>query len=116
MRVEMMFTVPIGKECCGVDEADGARKVEGLSFKDPAPPDYWDFLHFAIVIGVACATADVDFTSKGLRRLGTVHSLVAFAFNTIIVALTINLTAGVFCSPPSLPPSWGGEEEPPPSR
>jgi uncharacterized membrane protein len=45
---------------------------------------------------VACATADVNFTSKGLRRLGTVHGLVAFAFNTIIVALTINLLAGLF--------------------
>jgi uncharacterized membrane protein len=45
---------------------------------------------------VACATADIMFTSKGLRRLGTVHSVVAFTFNTIIVALTINLTAGLF--------------------
>jgi uncharacterized membrane protein len=96
LMVQMIFTLHYAHEYYGVDEDDGARDAEGLSFKDPAPPDYWDFLHFAVVIGVACATADVDFTSKGLRRLGTVHSLVAFAFNTIIVALTINLTAGLF--------------------
>jgi uncharacterized membrane protein len=94
--VQMIFTLHYAHEYYGVDEDDGASDAQGLSFKDPSPPDYWDFLHFSIIIGVACATADVDFTSKGLRRLGTIHSLVAFAFNTIIVALTINLTAGLF--------------------
>lgn len=94
--VQMIFALHYAHEYYGVDESDGARDAEGLSFKDPGPPDYWDFLHFAVVIGVACATADVDFTSKGLRRIGTVHCLIAFAFNTIIVALTINLTAGLF--------------------
>jgi uncharacterized membrane protein len=96
LMVQMIFTLHYAHEYYGVDEDDGASDAQGLRFKDPSPPDYWDFLHFSIVIGVACATADVDFTSKGLRRLGTVHSLVAFAFNTIIVALTINLTAGLF--------------------
>lgn len=77
------------EQACGVD-------TEGLLFPGGEPPDYWDFLHFSIVIGVASQTADIAFTSKGLRRLGTVHSLVAFAFNTVIVALTINLVAGLF--------------------
>jgi uncharacterized membrane protein len=70
--------------------------MKGLDFPGEQLPDYWDFVHFAVVIGVACATADIDFTSKALRRIGTVHSLVAFAFNTMIVALTINLLAGLF--------------------
>ena len=48
------------------------------------------------MIGVACQTADVAFTSKTMRRLGTVHGLIAFMFNTIVLALTINLLAGVF--------------------
>jgi uncharacterized membrane protein len=94
--VQMIFALHYAHEYYGVDEDDGARDAEGIDFPGHTPPDYWDFLYFAIVIGVACATADADFTSKGLRRLGTVHSLVAFAFNTIIVALTINLTAGLF--------------------
>jgi uncharacterized membrane protein len=68
----------------------------GLYFPGKAAPDYWDFLHFAIVIGVASQTADIAFTDKGLRRLGTAHSLFAFAFNTVIVALTINLLASLF--------------------
>jgi uncharacterized membrane protein len=96
MMMQMIFALHYAHEYYGVDEADGVRDAEGIDFKGTEPPDYWDFIYFAVVIGVACATADADFTSKGLRRVGTVHSLVAFAFNTIIVALTINLTAGLF--------------------
>ena len=70
--------------------------VGGLAFPGGQPPDYWDFLHFSIVIGVASQTADIAFTDRRLRRLGTLHSLVAFVFNTLILALTINLVAGLF--------------------
>jgi uncharacterized membrane protein len=72
------------------------QDVGGLSFPGTDAPDYWDFLHFSVIIGVASQTADIQITSKSLRRLGTVHSLFAFAFNTVIVALTINLLAGLF--------------------
>ncbi|WP_372786334.1 DUF1345 domain-containing protein [Phenylobacterium sp.] len=96
LMVQMIFTLHYAHEFYGVDEDDGASDAGGIGFPGTQAPDYWDFMYFAIVIGVACATADADFTSKGLRQLGTVHSLVAFAFNTIIVALTINLTAGLF--------------------
>jgi len=78
------------------DEAGGEAVAEGLKFPGDEDPDYWDFLHFSVVIGVACQTADIAFTGKALRRIGTVHGLVAFAFNTVVVALTINLLAGLF--------------------
>lgn len=68
----------------------------GLLFPGGEAPDYWDFLHFAVIIGVACQTADVSFTSRQLRRIGTVHGVVAFVFNTVVLALTINLLAGLF--------------------
>jgi uncharacterized membrane protein len=96
LMVQMIFALHYAHEYYGVDEDDGASDAEGLTFPGTKAPDYWDFFHFSVVIGAACATADVAFTSKGLRRLGTLHSLVAFTFNTIIVALTINLTAGLF--------------------
>ena len=77
--------------------ADGASgDAGGLAFPGTKTPDYWDFLHFSIVIGVASQTADIQFTDRSLRRLGTTHSLFAFAFNTVIVALTINLLASLF--------------------
>jgi len=96
LMVQMIFTLHYAHEFYGVDEDDGARDQGGIEFPGHDAPDYWDFLYFSVVIGVACATADANITSKGLRRLSTVHCLVAFAFNTLIVALTINLTAGLF--------------------
>lgn len=68
----------------------------GLNFPGDDDPDYWDFLHFSVVIGVASQTADVAFTSRVLRRIGTVHCVAAFTFNTVVLALTINLLAGLF--------------------
>lgn len=79
------------------DRAPKGRKGDagGLLFPGGEAPDYWDFLHFAVVIGVAAQTADVQITSKRTRRLATLHSLFAFVFNTVIVALTINLLASL---------------------
>ena len=56
-------------------------------------PDYGDFLYFSFVIGCATATADIDITSRSMRRLALVHGVLAFAYNTAIVALTINISA-----------------------
>jgi uncharacterized membrane protein len=94
--IQTIFAVHYAHEYYDADEARSGQDSEGLAFPGGEAPDYWDFLHFSFVIGVACQTADVAFTSKPLRRLGTVHSLIAFAFNTVIVALTINLLAGLF--------------------
>jgi len=62
----------------------------GLLFPGEDEPDYWDFLHFALIIGVASQTADVQIADRGLRRLATVHSVTAFVFNTVLVALAVN--------------------------
>jgi uncharacterized membrane protein len=75
---------------------DAKGDAKGLAFPGKDAPDYWDFLHFSLIIGVACQTADIAITSKALRRVSTFHSVFAFAFNTVIVALTINLLAGLF--------------------
>jgi uncharacterized membrane protein len=96
LMMQLIFAVHYAHEYYDADRTQGGRDAGGLAFPGGEAPDYWDFLHFSIVIGVASQTADVAFTSKRLRRLGTVHSLVAFAFNTVIVALTINLLAGLF--------------------
>jgi uncharacterized membrane protein len=45
---------------------------------------------------VASQTADVEFTSRTQRRIGTVHGVVSFVFNTVVLALTVNLMAGLF--------------------
>ncbi len=60
-------------------------------------PDYWDFLHFLrSSSGWRPRPRTSPSPAKRLRRLGTAHNLIAFAFNTLILALTINLVAGLF--------------------
>ena len=71
------------------------KDTEGLIFPGDEPPDYWDFLHFALIIGVASQTADIQISDKRMRRLSTIHSVTSFLFNTVIVALTVNLAVSL---------------------
>lgn len=67
----------------------------GLEFPNATAPDYSDFLYFSCVIGTSGQTADVSFTSRSMRRTGLVHCVLAFFFNTTLVALTINIASGL---------------------
>ena len=67
-----------------------------LQFPGTPDPDYGDFMYFACVIGTSGQTADVTFTDSKLRRIGTLHCVLAFLFNTTMLALTINVAAGLF--------------------
>lgn len=68
----------------------------GLEFPGGHAPDYGDFLYFACVIGTSGQTADVSFSSRVMRRTGLVHCVLAFLFNTTILALTINIASSLF--------------------
>ena len=70
--------------------------AKGLKFPGLEPPDYWDFLYYSFVIGTATATADVNVTSRTMRRITTLHCVFAFFFNATILALTVNVGAGFF--------------------
>ena len=74
----------------------GAPKVDGgLDFPGDEPPDYWDFVYFSMVLGMTFQVSDVQITSRPLRRLATVQGLIGFLFNTVIIALTVNIAAGL---------------------
>jgi uncharacterized membrane protein len=76
--------------------SDGAAGfAQGLIFPQDAKPDYWDFLYFSTSIGAASQTSDVAIRSKPLRRLVALHATISFFFNTAVLALTINLAAGI---------------------
>jgi uncharacterized membrane protein len=66
-----------------------------LGFPGTRDPLYADFFHFACVIGVAGQTADISFQGSALRPVGTVHCIIAFFFNATLLALAINVAAGV---------------------
>ena len=59
-------------------------------------PDYSDFLYFSFTIAVASQTADVSISSRPMRRLVLLQSVLSFVFNTTILAFTINIAASLF--------------------
>ena len=67
----------------------------GLKFPGDRAPDYKDFLYYSFVIGCAAQTGDVSTISPAMRRLTLIHGIVAFTFNTAILALTINVGASL---------------------
>jgi uncharacterized membrane protein len=94
--VHVMFALHYAREFYAPDQEKDGETRGGLVFPGTEGPDYWDFLHFSLIIGVASQTADIQITSQALRRIGTLHSTMAFLFNTVVLALTINLLASLF--------------------
>jgi len=70
-------------------------KGGGLSFPHERHPDYLDFGYFSFVIGMTFQVSDVQVTSHRIRRLAFLHGVLSFMFNTLVVAVTINIIAGL---------------------
>ena len=76
--------------------AESRNQTGGLHFPGDHAPDYGDFLYAACVIGTSGQPADVSFTNRTQRRVGLLHSVLSFFFNTLVLALTINIASGLF--------------------
>lgn len=71
------------------------NSIYPLDFPYEDNPDYWDFVYFSLGIGTTGQTADISFTSRKLRRVGTFHSVLSFFFNTAVLALMIEMSASL---------------------
>jgi uncharacterized membrane protein len=67
----------------------------GIIFPDDDQPDYLDFIYFAFVLGMTFQVSDCNITAKKLRRLATVQGLIGLIFNTVILALSVNIAASL---------------------
>jgi len=67
----------------------------GLSFPGGKQPDFLDFAYFSFVIGMTFQVSDVQVTSRRIRRIVLLHALLSFAFNTFILAFSINLASAL---------------------
>jgi uncharacterized membrane protein len=65
---------------------------------DDEEPDYWDFVYFAVAIGASTATSDTNLRSRAMRRIVTAHAIFSFFFNATVLALAINIAAGLLGS------------------
>ena len=77
-------------------DALARNQSPGLQFVGTPDPEYGDFFYCAFIIGTSGQTADVCFANKAMRRLGMVHSVLAFVFNTALLAMMINIVASLF--------------------
>lgn len=71
------------------------HRTTGLDFPSDTEPDYWDFLYFSFVIGLTSQVSDVAVKTRSLRRLALIHGVLSFFFNTAILAMSINIIAGL---------------------
>lgn len=63
----------------------------GLQIPNELWPDYLDFAYFSFVIGMTFQVSDIEISSRTIRRVALLHGMLSFLFNTVIVALTINV-------------------------
>jgi uncharacterized membrane protein len=73
------------------EHPDRAPGAGCLAFPGDDPPADIDFAYFAFTIGMCFQTSDVAVESTAMRREVLVHALLAFIYNTAIVALALNL-------------------------
>ncbi len=80
------------------EELRGHAAGAGLEFPGKQPPDYFDFLYYAHVVGMTSQVSDVVVTSRKMRRLTLLHSVTSFAFNMLVLALSINVMSSAIRS------------------
>lgn len=94
--VHTIFTLLYAHLFYDTDTDEGMqRKVGGLDFPGNEAPDYLDFVYFSFVIGMTFQVSDVVITSRRVRRFVLLHAILAFGFNTVILALSINVISGL---------------------
>jgi len=94
LMTHTLFALRYAHEYYAVSEP-GTDPDGGLEFPEDRVPDYWDFFYFAAVLGMTFQVSDVQITSTRLRRLATAHGLLSFVYNTVFIALTVNLGASL---------------------
>jgi uncharacterized membrane protein len=72
-----------------------ADDAGGLDFGQDGPPAYRDFAYVAFTVGMTFQVSDTNVTHPRMRSLILGHSLLAYLFGAIIIAVTINLLAGL---------------------
>lgn len=88
--VHTAFALHYAHEFYRGPEPGGLKFPEG---NEHVAPDYWDFVYFSFVIGMAAQVSDVSITDKVIRRTVTVHGITSFVFNTALLALMVNIAA-----------------------
>jgi uncharacterized membrane protein len=72
-------------------DEDDAQDAGSLDFPGTKEPEASDFLYFSFVIGMTAQVSDVTVQTAGMRRLVLLHGIVSFFYNTVLLALAVNV-------------------------
>jgi uncharacterized membrane protein len=86
-----MFTYRYALLYYGDHPINPDERTVGLQIPHELWPDYLDFAYFSFVIGMTFQVSDIEISDRKIRRLALLHGMLSFLFNTVIVALTINV-------------------------
>jgi hypothetical protein len=76
----------------GLHYARFDARSEGLQFPDTGNGRFFiDYLYLSVQVQTTFSTSDVSLVSPQARSLVTGHTLVSFAFNTVIIAMLITV-------------------------
>lgn len=90
--IHTLFALRYAHIYYGNDVDNPTNHAGGLIFPGDKRPEYPDFAYFSFVLGMTFQVSDVQITNRSLRTLALFHGLISFAYNTIMIALVINLT------------------------
>jgi len=97
LQTHTMFALHYAHIFYGDGPMPGPNDRGGLLFPGAdTHPDFLDFLYFSLVLGMTCQVSDVQITGRHMRRLASIHGVLSFFFNTVILAITVNLVVNAF--------------------
>ena len=63
----------------------------GLTFPGDREPRLADFIYLSIQVSTTFSSSDVTVNDTATRRIVSVHAIISFVFNTVIVALLVSV-------------------------
>lgn len=73
-----------------VDYARGQTRQAGLEFPGGGEPAFADYLYLSVQVATTYSTSDVTVTTSAMRSRVTRQCLIAFVFNSAIIALLVS--------------------------
>jgi uncharacterized membrane protein len=88
--VQVLYTLHYTHRYFGDRNADG-QPDGGIEFPGDPPTTYRDFIYVSVCVGATCQVSDFNITTSRFRNLVTTHAIITFIFNTMVLALGINI-------------------------
>jgi uncharacterized membrane protein len=72
-----------------------ADEPGGINFHDPEPPCFRDFAYLAYTVGMTYQVSDTEIGLRSIRATVLRHALLSYLLGAVVLAVTINLIAGL---------------------